>query len=223
MLKKGFTFVHRNALALIALFAAIGGTSYAALQIPPNSVGRAQLKAGAVGTRNLADGAVTMPKIGTAAVTSTKLGSGAVTSRALSEEAKRVLRSDLVPGVAMAYSANLPALRTLGTETQLLTVQRPNGGAPPWGTGQTVALAAVTYSNAGDTVQVKCRIDGIGGGYATPSNIQGGTIAFAGPATNPGAVHLVCLPDSPTFVANVDVRILNASLTLIPASVVSSG
>jgi hypothetical protein len=41
-------------IALIALFVALGGTSYAALSLPPNSVGTRQLKNGAVTSKKVA-------------------------------------------------------------------------------------------------------------------------------------------------------------------------
>ncbi len=40
--------VRRNVIAYLALFVALGGTSYAAVSLPPNSVGTGQLKNGAV-------------------------------------------------------------------------------------------------------------------------------------------------------------------------------
>jgi hypothetical protein len=41
---------YANVTATIALFIAVGGTSYAAVQLPRNSVGSAQLRAGSVGS-----------------------------------------------------------------------------------------------------------------------------------------------------------------------------
>lgn len=49
--------LRRNAVAYIALFAALGGSSYAAVALP----------AGSVGTKQLRKGAVTLPKIGASA------------------------------------------------------------------------------------------------------------------------------------------------------------
>jgi hypothetical protein len=79
-----------NVTALLALFVALGGTGYAALRVPKNSVGSRQIKNGAVthrklatnaiGTNNIADGAVTTPKLANGAVNTAKLGAGAVTS-----------------------------------------------------------------------------------------------------------------------------------------------
>ncbi len=41
-------YIRSNAIALVALFVALGGTSYAALTLPKNSVGTKQLRNGAV-------------------------------------------------------------------------------------------------------------------------------------------------------------------------------
>ena len=41
---KILTFIRHNAIALAALFVALGGTSYAAFSLPPGSVGARQLK-----------------------------------------------------------------------------------------------------------------------------------------------------------------------------------
>jgi len=48
MLRKIGQYLGRHHVALLALFVALGGTSYAAIKLPPNSVGTPQLKNGAV-------------------------------------------------------------------------------------------------------------------------------------------------------------------------------
>src|SRR5215218_5468946 len=47
-----------NVMAAIAVFIAIGGTSYAAMSLPRNSVGERELKNRAVGAREIQSGAV---------------------------------------------------------------------------------------------------------------------------------------------------------------------
>jgi hypothetical protein len=64
-------------VAFIALFVAIGGSSYAVTRLPAKSVGAKQLRKGAVRTANLANGAVTGQKIkdGSLSATDIKLAS----------------------------------------------------------------------------------------------------------------------------------------------------
>jgi hypothetical protein len=50
-------------LAFVALFVALGGTGYAALTLPKNSVGSKQIKRGAVKTLEIANNAVTGAKV----------------------------------------------------------------------------------------------------------------------------------------------------------------
>lgn len=47
---------YANVIATLALFVALGGSSYAALKLPRNSVGSAQIRSGAVQSRHLAAG-----------------------------------------------------------------------------------------------------------------------------------------------------------------------
>lgn len=56
-------YVRRHHMGLIALFVALGGTSYAATQLPGNSVGDRQIQAGAVIATKIRDGAVTEEKL----------------------------------------------------------------------------------------------------------------------------------------------------------------
>ena len=51
-------FLRNNSIAIIALFVALGGTSYAAIALPKNSVGTAQLKKNAVTTAKVKNGSL---------------------------------------------------------------------------------------------------------------------------------------------------------------------
>jgi uncharacterized low-complexity protein len=55
---------YANVVATLALFVALGGASYAATQLPKNSVGTKQLKKNAVTGQKIAKGAVTKAKLG---------------------------------------------------------------------------------------------------------------------------------------------------------------
>lgn len=61
MIRRRLTFA--NVLSVVALFVALGGASYAATQLPKNSVGTKQIKSGAVTGAKIKDGSVTGSKI----------------------------------------------------------------------------------------------------------------------------------------------------------------
>jgi hypothetical protein len=67
---------YANVTATVALFIALGGTSYAALKLPRNSVGAAQIRAGAVGSRQLHDRSVLLRDLSVSARSSLKGASG---------------------------------------------------------------------------------------------------------------------------------------------------
>ena len=58
MLSRGISHPRRNTVAYIALMTALGGTSYAAAQLPRDSVGADQIRANAVGPSELRRDAV---------------------------------------------------------------------------------------------------------------------------------------------------------------------
>lgn len=65
-------------IATIALFAALGGTGYAAVSLAPNSVGTAQLKEGAVQSSDIKDGAIGSGDIANGAIAISDLSKGAM-------------------------------------------------------------------------------------------------------------------------------------------------
>jgi hypothetical protein len=56
-------YFRRHHMGIIALFVALGGTSYAATQLPPNSVGTKQIRAGAVTATKIPNGAINSAKL----------------------------------------------------------------------------------------------------------------------------------------------------------------
>src|SRR3954467_10966890 len=72
-------------VACVALGVALGGTGYAATQLPEKSVGQKQLKNGAVGNLQIRDKAITAGKLHKDAVTSNAINNGAVKSADLAK------------------------------------------------------------------------------------------------------------------------------------------
>ena len=58
LMTRLFAHLRHNTVGYLALFVALGGTGYAAISIPRNSVGTRQLRAGAVTGKNLANGSI---------------------------------------------------------------------------------------------------------------------------------------------------------------------
>src|SRR5215207_10905879 len=76
MLRRRLSFA--NLMSVIAVFIALGGSSYAISKLPKNSVGKKQLKANAVTTAKIKKFAVTKAKIKDGAVDGAKIKDGAV-------------------------------------------------------------------------------------------------------------------------------------------------
>lgn len=68
---------YANVMATIAVFVALGGSSYAALTLPRNSVGAKQIRKGAVGTSELHDRSVRLRDISASARKSLRGATGA--------------------------------------------------------------------------------------------------------------------------------------------------
>ena len=66
MLTKIINHIRGQYLGVLALFIALGGTSYAAISLPAGSVGTRQLRNGSVTASKLARGAVSPPKLSSA-------------------------------------------------------------------------------------------------------------------------------------------------------------
>lgn len=72
---------YADVVATLALFIALGGASYAAIQIPKNSVGAKQLKKNAVTAKKIKKNAVTAKKLRKNAVNSSKVKDGSLLAK----------------------------------------------------------------------------------------------------------------------------------------------
>ena len=92
------------AVALTALFVALGTAAYAGTKLPANSVGAKQLKPNAVTESDVAPSAITAPKIAAQAVDSGQLKPGAVSSGKLQDNAVTAEKLGVLPAVRVTRS-----------------------------------------------------------------------------------------------------------------------
>ncbi|MDX6704978.1 MAG: hypothetical protein QOI48_824 [Solirubrobacteraceae bacterium] len=113
----GRTLLHlrRNAVAYCALFVATGGTSYAAVSLPANSVTSKQIKKSAVSGPKIKKNAVTAAKIKKNAVTAAKIKADAVDTAKVKDGS--LLLKDFAPGqlAAMQSAASAGAVGARGS------------------------------------------------------------------------------------------------------------
>ncbi|RKQ92963.1 hypothetical protein C8N24_2820 [Solirubrobacter pauli] len=96
-LRGGITYA--NAMSTIAVFIALGGTTYAAVSLPRNSVGSAQIRSNAVGSSEIRSGSIR----------SSELHDGSVALRDISKGAQASLRGAQGPA-GPAGPAGTPAV-----------------------------------------------------------------------------------------------------------------
>jgi hypothetical protein len=97
---------YANVMATIAVFIALGGASYAATQLPKNSVGAKQLKDGSVTTAKIKEGAVTGSKVGDRSLTGSDINTSTLNN---------------VPSATHASSADSAASATHATTADKAT------------------------------------------------------------------------------------------------------
>lgn len=105
---------YANVMATVAVFLALGGTSYA-LTLPRNSVGPSQLKSDSVGRSEIRAGAVR----------STEIRNRSLRTRDISLQARRALQGQQgPPGVTFFQSVNSSGGRAVGNASSIV----PNQG-----------------------------------------------------------------------------------------------
>lgn len=89
-------YIRRHHIAMLALFVALGGTSYAAVNLPKGSVGNDQLQHASVTTLKVAPGAITSKRLADDSVVRRKIGDGAVNSKKVADGS--LVKEDFAPG-----------------------------------------------------------------------------------------------------------------------------
>jgi hypothetical protein len=77
MTRRVLSYVRHHHIALLALFVALGGTSYAATRLPRNSVGTKQIKKNAVTTRKVKDSSLLLKDFAAGQLPPNFIGAGA--------------------------------------------------------------------------------------------------------------------------------------------------
>jgi hypothetical protein len=138
-------------VAMIALFVAMGGTTYAVKRLPKRSVGSAQLKKDAVRTRNIKARNVTRSRIAKKAVNSDLVGTDALVGKNILEssldtvpkakDAEHATTADNVNGLGLQKIAFRVPAGTVGTNVLTLNGLALNAVC---GVGPALSVTATT-------------------------------------------------------------------------------
>jgi hypothetical protein len=202
-------------VSFVALFVALGGASYAATQLPANSVGNAQLQNGSVGNWKLKFNAVGARKIINGAVGAQQVNSSQVQLRVAAGCSTGAIASvglsgtvTCTPTLPNEYGSNTAAV-TLGAGATQVATQSLSAGS----SYLVMAYPHVVISGAsGQHVQVDCTLSvPAGSGTPPPANPTTTTKSFAvdlASATNStaGTIPLVLPVASSTSIQPATVK-----------------
>jgi hypothetical protein len=141
-------------IAFIAMFVAIGGVGYSALQLKPNAVKTKNIKAAAVTTSKLAPGAVTNDRLHDDAVSGPKVAPGSLSPSDITGVAQVVARGTLPsPGLIAAAACGKVSRDVPGVQAGDMIVVTPPLSWPTLQTSVTGAVSdgAVHYTACGLT------------------------------------------------------------------------
>ncbi len=119
---------YANAMATIAVFIALGGGAYAALRVPPHSVGSRQLKAGAVTKGKVGREAITAAKVAEHTLTGTQIDLSALGTVPAAESSQSAAEASLLEGHAAACPQRTTLIRGLCFDSEA-NPEAPNLGA----------------------------------------------------------------------------------------------
>jgi len=134
-------------VAVLALFVALGGTTYAATSLAQNSVGTAQLKKNAVTGPKIKNGAVTQQKISAATVAALRAGSGSILTFNANATASP---SPTTLGTVLGDTWAGECLLASG-HAELGVFLKTTDGSWHWQIGQEIGGSGASSANAFDT------------------------------------------------------------------------
>lgn len=188
-------------IGVVALFIALGGTSYAAISIPKHSITRRDLARAAVGPRQLAKHSVGNRQLRTHAVSRRTLAAASVGSRQLRKGSVRgnQISSGAVSASKLAAGSVGSAALAPGSVGSSALAPGSVGSsalaAGSVGPGQLNGIASYTFAFA--IVSYTGQVDGSDPAGATTSGWNGdsGTITFPGAIGNNKCIALSDVPD----------------------------
>ena len=171
MLKRTGAFARRNAIALIALFVALGGTSYAAFRVPINSVGSAQLRDGSIPSGKLTVGNKNYLRLGfgapAAAILDTVVLAGAQTVAPNTSPGQQLSGNN----TNYNQTANTSDL-AFGVTTVTVPAACTSASVDAYIGNLRIASAKITEGNAGNPQTIGMRPEGaINAGSNTSQNV----------------------------------------------------
>ncbi len=120
---------YANVTATVALVVALGGTSYAAITLPANSVGSRQIKSRAVANSDIRGNAVTSSKVRNGSLRARDFGAGQLPAGPRGATGAQGQKGDIGPSDAFQVSRNAisPPVIPAGATTNLLSLPLPAG------------------------------------------------------------------------------------------------
>ncbi|MEA2279609.1 MAG: hypothetical protein QOK21_216 [Solirubrobacteraceae bacterium] len=195
-----------NVTSALALFVALGGTSYAAITLPSNSVGAAQIRTGAVGTSEIRRNGVGASEINTGAVRAGEIKTGAVhgteiasNSVGLVDMKKDAITTAQVKDGSLEATDLSDAARASLTNAPLYRAAVNTTGAAVAGnaTGASRAAAGVYTVDFGKDVSgcfYSATLAAVKNGTGTDSPTPGSITVEPGAATTSVVVHTYVVP-----------------------------
>jgi hypothetical protein len=110
-------------VSVIAMVVALGGTSYAVVQLPPRSVGPKQLKRNAVSTKHIKSNAITSAKVRNGSLKGTDIDEASLSAVALAARA-----SGLDRVVYRVSTTSIPPPTVVGESTKGIATARCDAG-----------------------------------------------------------------------------------------------
>ena len=148
-----------NVTSALALFIALGGTSYAAITLPPNSVGRTQIRSSGVGQSEIAANAVGRSEIRTGGVAQKELRNnsvgpgeirdGRISPADLSDAAKNEIAE--LKGVTFRVAASEAGAATGGNAKSVSRTTDPGVYSVDFGQDVSACQVSATIAGAGAT------------------------------------------------------------------------